>query len=157
MHNEVFNDSCATCHTMEDPGGSSNVSFCSNTACHSNVYTYAGFDAPNLRKILQEQMQAQPTEEPPDPVAGAPSYNANIQELLVSNCAMCHGQVASAGLDVTNFEALMRGGDNGAVVIVGDPGNSRLIEWQVKPHFVNVTARELEFIRQWIEIGAPEE
>ena len=102
-------------------------------------------------------MQAQPTEEPPDPVARAPSYNVSIQELLVSNCAMCHGQVVSAGLDVTNFEALMRGGDNGAVVIVGDPGNSRLIEWQVKPHFANFTARELEFIRQWIEIGAPEE
>jgi hypothetical protein len=157
MHNEVFNDSCATCHSMEDPGGTSNVSFCSNTACHSNVYTYAGFDAPNLRKILQEQMQVQPTEEPPDPVTGTPSYNANIQELLVSKCAMCHGQAASAGLDVTTFEALMRGGDNGAVVIAGDPENSRLIEWQMKPHFANFTARELEFIRQWIEIGAPEE
>ena len=30
---------------MDDPGGTSNTSFCSNSACHGNVFTYAGFDA----------------------------------------------------------------------------------------------------------------
>jgi hypothetical protein len=47
MHREVFDTSCVNCHTTDDPGGTSNTSFCSNSACHGNVWEYAGFDAPH--------------------------------------------------------------------------------------------------------------
>ena len=67
LHNQVFDSTCAGCHTTEDPGGTSNTSFCSNSACHGNVYTYAGFDAPALREILKDQLPAPPPAAEPAP------------------------------------------------------------------------------------------
>ncbi len=58
MHRDVFDQTCQNCHTTEDPGGISNQSFCSNIACHGNVFRYAGFDAPSLRAIITSQIPA---------------------------------------------------------------------------------------------------
>ncbi len=63
LHHQVFDQTCQNCHTVEDPGGVSNTSFCSNSACHGSVFDYAGFDAPALRVILQAQLPA-PTPTP---------------------------------------------------------------------------------------------
>lgn len=46
---------CVGCHNMADPGGSSNVSFCSNSACHGTKWVYAGLDAPALRGVIAER------------------------------------------------------------------------------------------------------
>ena len=46
IHNQVFDGTCQTCHTVENPGGKDNTSFCSNSACHGSSWNYAGFDAP---------------------------------------------------------------------------------------------------------------
>lgn len=62
MHRDVFDQTCQNCHTTEDPGGVSNQSFCSNIACHGNVFNYAGFDAPSLRAIIAAQIPV--SEEP---------------------------------------------------------------------------------------------
>lgn len=57
---------CAGCHNMADPGGSSNVSFCSNSACHGIKWVYAGLDAPGLRRLIAERDRlAEPTPGPP--------------------------------------------------------------------------------------------
>jgi len=56
MHHSVFDQTCQNCHTTEDAGGTSNTSFCSNSACHGSIFEYAGFDAPAMREILLEQM-----------------------------------------------------------------------------------------------------
>ncbi len=53
-HHLVFDTSCNSCHTTGDPGGSSNTSFCSNSACHGVSWEYAGFDAPALRETILE-------------------------------------------------------------------------------------------------------
>jgi mono/diheme cytochrome c family protein len=156
LHNQVFNETCANCHMTADAGGTSNTSFCSNSACHGSVFTYAGFDAPKLREILQAQLPAEPVEEPPAPISEALSYTANIKSLFDAKCAVCHGKVASSGLNVTTYADLMKGGDNGAVIIAGDPDNSKLVQVQSKQHFANFSTEELEFVKQWIESGAPE-
>ncbi len=156
LHNQVMNETCTNCHTTGDAGGTSNTSFCSNSACHGSVFTHAGFDAPTLREILREQLNLQPTPEPPNLLVGLPTYEANIKALFESKCAACHGQVASAGLNVTTYASLMQGRDSGPVIIVGNPENSLLIQAQLKQHFANFSAEELKFITQWIESGAPE-
>jgi NapC/NirT cytochrome c family, N-terminal region len=58
LHNVAYlrDKSCANCHTTADDGGTSNTSFCSNSACHGTVYKYAGFNAPALRDTLREQL-----------------------------------------------------------------------------------------------------
>ena len=37
QHNQVFNNTCSNCHDTKDPGGVSNTSFCSNSACHGSI------------------------------------------------------------------------------------------------------------------------
>jgi hypothetical protein len=70
---------------------------------------------------------------------------------------VCHGEVASGGLSVTTFEALIKGSDKGPVIIPGNIEDSLLIQVQSEQHFANFNTDELDFIKQWIEAGAPEE
>ncbi len=82
LHHNVFDATCSECHTTTDAGGTSNTSFCSNSACHGTNYKYAGFNAPSLRTILQSQLPT-PTPVPtPAPVVGNPTFDANIQPIF---------------------------------------------------------------------------
>ena len=156
LHRDAFDLTCSNCHTTDDPGGTTNTSFCSNSACHGSVFTYAGFDAPALRVILQAQL---PTPEPaptPAPVVGTPTFDANIGPLLATKCALCHGATASAGLDFTTYASAMKGSDNGPVIIPGDSQGSKLVLVQSGNHFAKLSIEELELVKQWIDAGAPE-
>ena len=70
MHRTAFDTSCSTCHTVEDPGGVSNTSFCSNSICHGSTWKFAGFDAPKLREVLKSQ---QPTPAPTTQATAVPT------------------------------------------------------------------------------------
>ncbi len=157
LHNEAFGPSCAACHTMDDPGGTSNTSFCSNPACHGSVYTFAGFDAPKLREILKEQLPTpEPTAELPA-LDGPPTFETYVGLLFARKCTGCHGELATGGLNLLTYESLMDGGSSGPVIIPGDSADSVLFQLQsAGGHFANLTAEELEIIRQWIDAGAPE-
>jgi nitrate/TMAO reductase-like tetraheme cytochrome c subunit len=157
LHNQAFGPSCAACHTMDDPGGTSNTSFCSNSACHGNVYSYAGFDAPALRDILKDQLPPpEPTAEPPAQV-DTPTYENYAGPLFETKCSVCHGDLASGGLDLLTYETLMKGGKDGAVIVPGDSANSLLYQIQsAGKHFAKLTPEELDIIKQWIDSGAPE-
>jgi hypothetical protein len=45
-HRFQFDASCEACHTTDNPGGSDNTSFCSNSACHATEWEFAGLNAP---------------------------------------------------------------------------------------------------------------
>jgi nitrate/TMAO reductase-like tetraheme cytochrome c subunit len=186
LHNKVFDASCSACHTTEDAGGTSNTSFCSNSACHGNVFKYAGFDAPSLRQIILNQLPPTPTITPtvmptetpvssqkptetvvsglnPTATASATSsatitYDALIGPLLKERCSACHGENAMKGLDLTTYQTTMSGSVDGPVITPGDPENSLLIKMQSgnQPHFGQLTPEELALVKQWIEAGAPE-
>ncbi len=156
LHNQVFDTTCSNCHTTEDAGGTSNTSFCSNSACHGSVYTYAGFDAPKLRAILQAQL---PTPEPtsaPAAISGKPTFEANVGPVFASKCTLCHGSAASAGLNLSTYASAMKGSDNGAVIVAGNSAGSKLFQVQSGKHFANLSPAELELIKQWIDSGATE-
>ncbi len=160
LHRDIFDISCQGCHTVEDPGGASNTSFCSNSACHGARWEFAGFDAPALREILGTIVL--PTPEPlPEitpPPAGTPTTFEQVAGLFKTRCASCHGTNAMKGLNVLDYTSLMAGGETGPVVIPGDPQNSLLIQVQMgdQPHFGQFSAAELDLIRQWILDGALE-
>ena len=156
LHNRVFDSSCESCHTTEDPGGTSNTSFCSNSACHGNVYTYAGFDAPALREVLQEQLPP-PTAEGASTEVENPTFDSYVGPLFEAKCTVCHGaSSAQKGLDLSSYEAAMEGSESGPVVIPGDSAGSLLVQVQSSQHFATFAAGELEIVRQWIDAGAPE-
>jgi nitrate/TMAO reductase-like tetraheme cytochrome c subunit len=84
-HRFQFDSTCAECHTISDPGGVSNTSFCSNSACHGSEWVYVGLNAPRIR-----EMSAPPRE----PGRGAPGPVPHPID-ATTNCAICHG---SAGV-----------------------------------------------------------
>jgi nitrate/TMAO reductase-like tetraheme cytochrome c subunit len=156
MHNQAVDVTCSNCHTTEDMGGTSNTSFCSNSACHGTVFTFAGFDAPALREIIQAQLPPPVLEEPLTPPTDTPTYENYIGALFKANCSACHGADPSAGLVLTTYADALEGSENGAVILPGDSANSRLVQVQGERHFKNFSPEELDFIIQWIDAGAPE-
>jgi mono/diheme cytochrome c family protein len=165
LHREVFDTSCEGCHTVGDPGGVSNTSFCSNSACHGANWEFAGFDAPKLREALSEQVQAlNPT---PAPEAGAPDQLsapggatfATVEAILTEKCGACHGDSAMKGLNLLSYESIMKGGESGAVIIPGDANNSLLVKIQsgAQPHFGQLSEEELALVKEWIQSGATEQ
>ncbi len=157
MHHQAFNATCENCHTTADAGGTSNTSFCSNSACHGVAWKYAGFDAPSLRQVLQAQLPTTPTP-PPLPTNGKLSYVASIGALLASRCGACHGENGIAGLNVTTYASLMQGSVHGAVILPGNPQGSLLVQKQSasQAHFGQLTPDELQSVIEWILLGAPE-
>ena len=158
MHNQVLGPSCSNCHSTKDPGGTSNTSFCSNSACHGNAFTFAGFDAPALREIIKSQLP------PPEPelevptLTGDPTYNNYVGILFMVKCAGCHeGESASKELDLSTFASAMQGGESGAVILPGNAADSLMVQIQQGDHFANFTSEELNNLIEWINAGAPEE
>ena len=156
LHNQVFDATCESCHTTDDPGGVSNTSFCSNSACHGNVYTYAGFDAPALREVLKDQLPPPP----PEPAAADtenPTFDSYVGQLFVTKCAACHGGSSpQKGLDLSTYESAMAGGDDGPVIVPGDSAGSHLVEVQSGSHFATFSSEELDIVKKWIDAGSPE-
>ncbi|MBE9524247.1 MAG: NapC/NirT family cytochrome c [Chloroflexi bacterium] len=157
IHRHVFDYTCENCHTTEDPGGVSNTSFCSNSACHGRIFNYAGFDAPGLREIWLSQLPPPPPPMP-KPNRGALTYDQSIGALLTFRCGSCHGNKGIEGLNLTTYETVLVGGKGGSAIIPGDPDNSMLIQKQSggRPHFVQFSQEELAFIIEWVLNGAPE-
>ena len=146
LHRSVFDATCSNCHTTENVGGTTNTSFCSNSACHGTAFSYAGFDAPKLREILQAQLPTPPPAPTPSPVSGPPTYETSIKALFEARCVICHNTAAaSAGLDLSLYAGVMQGGQAGT-----------LIKIQSAKHFANLTPEELELVKQWIDAGAIE-
>ncbi|HVN53341.1 MAG TPA: NapC/NirT family cytochrome c [Anaerolineaceae bacterium] len=168
LHRTVFDDSCQGCHTVEDAGGVSNTSFCSNSACHGAKWTFAGFDAPKLREVIADQARAMitPTAIPTATPVGAPTpnaetaatYDGGIRAILVDKCGKCHGENAMKGLNLTTYASLLKGGEDGPAIVKGDPTNSLLVKIQTgsQPHFGQLAPDQLAQIMRWIQAGAPE-
>jgi mono/diheme cytochrome c family protein len=156
LHNKSMDQTCAQCHSTEGAGGTSNTSFCSNSACHGSVFTFAGFDAPALREILKDQIPTPPPAEAAAPSSSPSSYETNIGKLFTTKCGACHGAAASGGLNVTTYADLMKGGKDGVVIVLNDSANSLLVKIQSEKHFLNFAAEELDLVRQWIDAGAPQ-
>src|SRR5437764_12072874 len=76
-------------------------------------------------------LAAEPTTPVPadkiDP-AQAEFFEKKVRPLLLDNCQSCHGpDKQKAGLRLDSREALISGGESGAVVLPGIPDKSRLI------------------------------
>jgi nitrate/TMAO reductase-like tetraheme cytochrome c subunit len=158
LHHSVFDNTCSDCHTTSNPGGTDNSSFCSNSACHGNVWKFAGFDAPGLREVLLDQLPPTPTPMP-TPAEGPLTYDGSIGPLLQARCGACHSPSGGIqGLDLTTYQGIMTGSVNGKVVVPGNPDESMIVQKQSgdQPHFGQLNPQELELVVKWIEAGAPE-
>ncbi len=159
MHREAFNNTCKTCHTTDNPGGTDNTSFCSNGACHGSAWTYAGFDAPALRSVILKQLPPTPTPAPETGgLTGPLTWNDTVGPMLVGYCGACHGEGGMKGLNLTTYQTALAGGESGPAVVPGDVAASLLMAVQTGEtgHFYQLNAAELDLVKNWIEAGAPE-
>ncbi len=90
-------------------------------------------------------------------------YESEIQPIFDNNCGNCHLGNSSGGLNLSTYENLMEGSDDGAVVVPGNHEQSILwdeINTGDMPAGNNpeLSDEEIDLIAQWIDEGAlPEE
>ena len=84
-------------------------------------------------------------------------WSGKVQPIFDVNCVKCHGVIEQkSGLELDNVEAVMKGGDDGAVVVPGKPERSRLFKYLAPdsdPHMPpkkQLTEVQRESIREWI-------
>lgn len=84
-------------------------------------------------------------------------WSGKVQPLLDVQCVKCHGPLEQkSGLELDTPEAVLKGGDEGEVVIPGNPAESRLYQYLAAdsdPHMPpkkQLTDAEREWIRTWI-------
>lgn len=91
--------------------------------------------------------------------------NIEVRTILAHNCYSCHGEAKlKGGLRLDSKANVMKGGENGVVVVPGDPGKSELIRRITLPaghkeamptKGKRLTANEVKILSYWIEKGAP--
>jgi cytochrome c553 len=67
-----------------------------------------------------------------EPAASPEFFENKVRPVLVEHCVKCHGDAKGkepkGGLRVDSRAALLKGGDNGPALVVGDPVKSKIIE-----------------------------
>jgi hypothetical protein len=92
------------------------------------------------------------------------TYDDHIKPIFRAKCANCHNTDKKvAGLDLTNYTALMQGGGAGAAIEPGDASLSYLwmlvaheSEPYMPPNSPRLDDATLAVIEEWINLGAPE-
>lgn len=94
--------------------------------------------------------------------AEADFFEAKIRPLFAARCKECHGdKKQEMGLRVDRREAFFRGGDDGPVVVPGEPEKSKLVEavrhqGDVKmPPEKKLPDDEIAMLTRWVKLGAP--
>lgn len=106
-----------------------------------------------------------PTPESMEPQRPTYDFETHVMPVFEASCTLCHEPGnAKGGLDLSTFEALMRGGGSGAVVVPGDAEGSRLyrltarLERPFMPRGGGaIPDEDLEVLRAWIDAGAPKD
>jgi cytochrome c553 len=98
---------------------------------------------------------------PPSPEA-VEFFEKKVRPVLVESCTRCHGaKKQSASLRLDTREGLLKGSDNGPVVVIGDPGKSSLIravhhDGDIKmPPKKKLTDAAIADLSAWVKMGAP--
>lgn len=97
------------------------------------------------------------------PPADDAFFEAKIRPVFAEVCARCHGpQKASGGLRLDSRAALLKGGENGPVIVPGKPKESPLLKMVRRVEGVSpmppdrpLAASAVKDLERWIESGAP--
>lgn len=90
-----------------------------------------------------------------------------VAPMLSTKCSSCHSEVKRrGGLSLADYPSLRKGGESGEVIKPGDPSRSELYRritlpgdaegYMPRNHKSPPSTAEIEVLRWWIEIGAPD-
>ena len=119
-----------------------------------------------LRALLGDNGGATPAPGPKSDLTQQPVFGGLIQPILQRRCTACHGpEKQKADLSLESYEALLKGGTNGPVLIVGKAFDSPMIHRLLLPpndddHMPpegkpQPTPAEITALQWWIDSGAP--
>jgi mono/diheme cytochrome c family protein len=132
--------------------------------CASNVGTIVDMKSPMrffslaAYLLLPTLLHAAP---PADPQA-VEFFEKHIRPVLVSKCQSCHGtKRQQGGLRLDSHSGLLKGSDNGAVVVPGQPDKSLLVkairyDFDVQmPPKGKLPDEAIAHLTEWVKMGAP--
>lgn len=87
----------------------------------------------------------------------AKRFSDDVAPILVGSCLECHGAERQGGLDLRTRATAIKGGENGAALVPGDPDDSLLFDYvsnhEMPPkHPLDET--QIAVVKRWIEDGA---
>src|SRR4051794_20944706 len=104
--------------------------------------------------------------------AGEPSavgnefFESKIRPVLVERCYSCHSadsEKLKGGLRLDSREGVLKGGDNGPVIVAGDPEKSSLIrairfkdDELLMPPKKKLPPEQIADFEAWVKMGAPD-
>ena len=94
---------------------------------------------------------------------GLELFKSDVRQLLIDKCVNCHGGDKTRGeLNITTRELLLKGGEEGPAIVIGDAKKSymfKLMAHEEKPFMPQKEARlpdaVLAKVAEWINLGAP--
>ena len=94
---------------------------------------------------------------------GLALFKSDVRAVLKQHCVKCHGgDKTRGGLDLTTRASLLKGGDEGVVIVPGKAKASllfRLISHLEKPHMTvknpKLSVDDIQKLAKLIELGAP--
>jgi hypothetical protein len=89
-------------------------------------------------------------------------FETRVRPVLVENCFTCHGpKKQKSGLRLDSRDSLLKGSDNGAVVVPGNPDGSALIrairyggELKMPPRG-KLNPEAIDALTSWVKMGVP--
>lgn len=90
----------------------------------------------------------------------SPSFQNDVLPILAQRCALagCHVAGGPRGVDLSDYAAVMQGGQRGAIVVAGDAAGSELVNQivtgKMPPGGPPLEAAEIQLITDWINDGA---
>ena len=99
----------------------------------------------------------------PSDASAVELFETDIRPVLIERCLECHGKEDQSGeLRVDSREFLLKGGENGRVIVPGHPEQSRLVEairrsgdLEMPPSGPKLTDAQIAAFETWIRLGAP--
>src|SRR5438445_2062422 len=117
-----------------------------------------------LGLLVRFSLAAPPTTKPS--AEGIDYFEKNIRPVLVERCYRCHSKDAEkvkGGLLLDTREGLLKGGENGVVIVPGDPQKSKLIiairyhDEEIRmPPKEPLAERQIAHFVEWVKMGAPD-
>ncbi len=85
-----------------------------------------------------------------------PTWENTFAAVFGQKCSGCHGEAATAGLNLSTYQGILAGGDSGPGIVPGDSEAGAVVAKMSGPHAANLTPEELAALQEWIAAGAPE-
>lgn len=95
----------------------------------------------------------------PDP-ASKEFYATRVTDVLQKNCLSCHDETAKGGLRLDSYAAIRKGGDDGAIIVPGDPDASMFIQAIRRTGDLKMPPRkpldpaDVSDLEAWVKAGA---